>query len=407
MLLRLVVAIALVAGAGTAALADLGRGAVYHVEGEADTGGADPRVAALDVAFAAATREALADLVAAADLKANKATLDREVIGRARRWVASYKVTADATKGDTRALEVDVHIDVDKLSNRLGELGVAMIAAAQPDPSGTGTGGDPVPGAGGKGATVLLRVDGARGTTASYGAAAMRDVPGLAALSAAVRAAGWQLVPAPASGPAPAPGDELLGDDAARALAAAVGADVAVIVGVEAPAVGQVRGTSERGALARARVRIVDARGVIGDGTSVGGAHGTGEDLVPQAIAAAVVDAFADAQPAGTAAVAAGPVADVTAGPGEVLIEIGARDARDAVAWFAVRAIRDKLAAGKNAHVVIRRLSAREVVLGVTGERAADKLARDIRDLANKISDTSFQTKVNGNTVQVRVSGSP
>jgi len=398
------VALAVVAVAAGPALGD----ETYHVDGEADAGGTDPRVAALDVAFAAATREALADLVAPADLKAHKADLDREVVGRARKWVASYKVTSEVTAGDVRKLVVDVKIAVDKLTARLGELGVAVVA----DSGGDGAVPDPtaVAGAGrGKKATVLLRVDTPRSVIASYGAAAERDVPGLASLTAAVRAAGWQPVSAPASGPAARQGDELLGDDSARALAGSAGADLAVVVGVYVDASGEVRGTSEHGALARARVRVLDrAGGLVGDGTALGGAHGTDDGaMAAAAIATASVDAFADARPAGSST-GAGPVAAVTAGTDEVLIEITARDKRDAPPWSMVRAIRDKLAGGKGVRVSIRRLAAREVVLGVSGGgRGADKLARDIRDLEHKISDTSFATKVAGNVVEVRVSGSP
>jgi hypothetical protein len=393
----LVLAFALVATLAAPALAE----DTYHVEGEADVNAADPRVAALDVAFAAATREALRDHVAAADLKARKTELDREVIGRARKWVASYKVTADATEGDTRKLTVDVRIDPDKLLARLGELGVAVIAAVEPDP-----GTEPTGPSTGLRATVLLRFDSPRRTSASYGASAERDVPGLAAVSAAVRAAGYQLVPAPAAGPAPQKGDELLGDDSARALAGSAGADVAVVVGVETTALGPVRGTSDRGVLARARVRIVGQD--ASDGTAVGGAHGATEDLGDTAAAAAAVDAFLDARPAGAAAVAPGPVASVTAGADEILVAITGRDRKDGAAWSVVRAIKDKLATTKGAEITFRRVAAREVVLSVKGGgRAADKLARDIRDLEHKLSGTTVSTKVDGNNVQVRVSGSP
>jgi hypothetical protein len=391
----IVVALGLVAALVTPAAAD----ASYHVEGQADAGASDPKVAALDVAFAAATREALSDLVTPADRRTHKAELDREIVGRARRWVASYKVTSDRTDGDVRTLELDVRMDHDKLIARLGELG---IAAAQPDQI------EPQIGAPGHGktATVLLTVTTARGVVASYGASAARDVPGLASASASARAAGWQLVAAPASGPAPSKGDGMLDDDAARALAAAAGAELAVVIAVDADMPGEVRGTSDHAVLARAKVRIVDrAGGVVGDGAALGGARGTGDGVAVTAIASAAADAVAEARPAGAVP---GRVTALDPAAGEVLIRVSARDRKEAPPWSMVRAIRDKLASGKGTDVAIRRLSTRQVVIAVRGgDRGADTVARDIRDLERKITDTSFATKVDGNVVDVKVSGSP
>jgi hypothetical protein len=400
-----VIAVALVAIAAAATPAAADQQQVYTVEGRADASAENSRVAALDVAFATATREALADMLAPGDLMSHKADLDREVIGRARKWIASYKVTSDRTEGDQRKLEVAVRMDVDKLIVRLAELGI-VIEVPEPEPVVTPATG------GGRGvkATVLLRVTTARSTSASYGTTASRDVAGLAQVSAGVRAAGWQLIAAPASGPSVDKDDGFLDDDSARALAASAGAELAVIVGVEAPAAGEVRGSSEVAALARARVRIVRRDGVVGEGTALAGAHGTGDEVVGAAIAAAAADAFADASPAvaGDGGTGGGTIAPVSAGGDDVLIHITARDKRDTPAWTLVRAIRDKVATTKGAVVVIRRLSSREVVLGVRGgDRGPDKIARDIRDLAHKIDNSSFSAKADGNVVEVKVSGSP
>jgi hypothetical protein len=407
MVLRsLVVAMALVAATVGPAAAD----ETYRVEGEADASGSDPRIAALDVAFARATREALSDLVTPADLKAHRAVLDRELIGRARKWASSYKVISDTTEGDLRKLTVAVKIDRVKLTTRLTELGIAASGdAGAGDPVGVDPDAATNAGKGGKKATVLLVVTTPRAITASYGAMAERDVPGLSPVNAAVRGAGWQLVSAPASGPAPRKDDGFLDDDSARALAGSAGADLAVIVAVAAGAPGEVRGTADRGVLARARIRVVDRNGgVVGEGTALAGARGTGEDVVTTAIASAAVDAFADARPAGAGGNGAGPVSAITPGADEILVRITARDRKEAPPWAMVRHIRDKLVSLKGAQVGIRRLAIREVVIGVRGSaRDADKIARDVRDLERKITDTSFATKVNGNVVEVRVSGSP
>jgi hypothetical protein len=389
-----VLAVAAIVASARPAAAQL---VTYHVDGEADTSGADPRVAALDGAFAAAVRKALNELIPAAEQKARKADLEREVFARARLWVASFKVTSDTVDGDRRKLEVDVKIARDKLRARLEELAVRLEpAAADPEPV-------VAPGAA-KTATVLVAVTTPTGVVASYGAAAELDVPGLAPLVAAVRGTGWQYISASASGP---PAHGMLDDQSGRALADAVDADLAVIVGIDAGAPELVRGASEKAVLARARIRVIDrAGGLVGQGTAVGAAHGLGDEVLATAIASAAADAFADARPAGVAA-PTGPVVALVADPDETLVRVTARSRGEAPPWSMVRHIRDRLASLKDVQVTYRRLTAREVVIGVRGTLKPEKLAREIRDLERKITDTSFDTKVDGNQVVVRVSGSP
>ena len=389
-----VLAVAAIVASARPAAAQL---VTYHVEGEADTAGADPRVAALDAAFAAAVRQALNELVPAAEQKARKADLEREVYARARLWVASFKVTSDAVDGYRRKLEVDVKIARDKLRTRLEELAVPLVpATAEPDPV-------VAPGAS-RTATLLIAVTTPAGVVGSYGAAAELDVPGLAPLVAELRATGWQYIGAPASGP---PARGMLDDQSGRALADGVNADLAVIVAIDAGAPELVRGATDKAALARARIRVIDrAGGLVGQGVAVGAAHGPGDEVLAAAIASAAADAFADARPAGAAA-PAGPVVALVADADETLVRVLARSRGEAPPWSMVRAIRDRLASLKDVQVTYRRLTAREVVIGVRGTIKPEKLARELRDLERKITDTSFQTKVDGNQVEVRVSGSP
>jgi hypothetical protein len=385
------VAVAVVVALAASAAAD---DSVYQVDGEADAGASDPKKIALDDAFAAAVREALRDLVASADLKARKADLDREVVGRSRLWVVNYKVTEDATEGDLRRLKVNVRIARDKLVGRLGELSIPVRVDDTPTPIPTAT----------RRATVLLRVTTPRGVVASFGAGAERDAPGLAAIGAAAAAAGWQVVSAPTAGPAARRDGELpLDDESARALAGSAGAELAIVVSIVAAGPGPVRGTGEHAALARARVRVVDKAGVVGDGHGAGGARGGGDDRASAAAAIAAAGAFADARPPTTSTTPIEPGALVPA-PGEVLIRIVARDREHPVPWTLVRAIRDRLALDTKASVVLRRLSAREIVIASHGGATADKLARSIKDLERKVTDTTFQTKVAGDIVDVKVS---
>src|SRR5687768_16556827 len=121
------------------------------MEGDADAGGADPRVAALDEAFARAAQQAVGEIVDADVRKTSKATLDREIVGRARLWVVKFTVTKDVTSEGRRELTVQVRIDRDKLRARLAELGIGTsVAGEQPKPNA-------------KSVVVLLRIIGPDG----------------------------------------------------------------------------------------------------------------------------------------------------------------------------------------------------------------------------------------------------
>ena len=65
----------------------------YEAEGEAPVAAADPRIAALDDAFARAIAAALADLVAPEVRSAKQGDLDRELVGHARLWIVKFTVT--------------------------------------------------------------------------------------------------------------------------------------------------------------------------------------------------------------------------------------------------------------------------------------------------------------------------
>src|SRR5438128_2595365 len=106
----LVIALVLAALAlpGSAHAEDL---ATYDAEGDANAGGADPRLAALDEAFGRAVGLALIDIVTADVRSAKKADLDREIVAHARLWVATFAVVKDTTDDDRRQLKVSVRVD--------------------------------------------------------------------------------------------------------------------------------------------------------------------------------------------------------------------------------------------------------------------------------------------------------
>jgi hypothetical protein len=97
---------------------------------------------------------------------------------------------------------------------------------------------------------------------ASFGVAATADLPGVDELTAALARGGYRAVAASAAGPAPdADGELPVDDDSARALAADVKAEAALVVGVAVGAPGPVRGTPLTAAPVRAWLRLVEVGG--------------------------------------------------------------------------------------------------------------------------------------------------
>lgn len=111
--------------------------ASYQVSGHAAAGVSDPRTSALDDAFARAVRSALSDLVSSDLRTARQSDLDREIVSRARRWVATFTVTKDDVIDGRRELMVAVQIDRDKIRDRLEQLNIALGGRAELPPAPT------------------------------------------------------------------------------------------------------------------------------------------------------------------------------------------------------------------------------------------------------------------------------
>jgi hypothetical protein len=348
--------------------------ATYETAGAADAAATDARTRALDLAFAAAVKKAIGELVSAADAARRKDDLDRNIVARARLWVASFKVVTQATEGTQLRLTAAIRIDRDRLRAKLGELGIAT-AAAPPEPPAI---------LAPRTATVLMRViNPGGGVAATYGAGASREIPASEAVAGVVAASGLAVVAAPASGaPARPDGDLPLDDAAARALAGTAGAQIAVVVHVQVDAAGPVRASRQTGALARARARILAADGeLLGESSSLGGAYAGSDVLAANgALTRAAALAVTGALPtAGTAAIGAppppAPPPPLTAAKGEVLIRI-----KNLGAWAPVAALRQQLATTAGVQKVrIARLSADEVVLAVATSQRPDRVAAAAR----------------------------
>lgn len=366
----------------------------YDAEGDAELSGADPRVAALDEAFGRAVAMALADVVAPEARTARKADLDREIVGHARLWVAKFNVTKDVTRDDRRQLLVNVRVDREKMRAKLAEMNVATMTAGEASK--------------GRSVTVLLRIVDPKGARASYGATAEKDLPGLGALSSALRGAGMTTKRAPSSGPAArTTGDLPLDDAEADGLAGDAKAELAAIAGVTVGGGVPVRGVATQAALVTAHVRVIERRGhkAIGDGQATVAARGTEDSAVAHAIEHALVAAASDVLPPARPSLARvsgfsgedAPVAE----PGVVLVRLAAK-----TPWGLVAAEQKYLAGAKGVQrAVLRRLSPGGWVIGVTTTESVERIAQIARKAP--ATDTAVKVTVTGDIVEVSMSGAP
>jgi hypothetical protein len=386
LLLSVVAVVSLVA---TARAEDV---ASYDAEGDADSAGSDPRVAALDDAFGRAVSTALGDIVANDVRTQKRADLDREIIGHARLWVVKFTVTHDTTSDDRRQLAVTVRVDRDKMRARLAELSIPTLATRPTvDPRAR-----PV--------ALLLRVTSPSGIAASYGATADKGVPGAVVLDTALHQVGMAAVRAPSSGPAAKSGGELpVDDDEAEALATAAHADLALIVGVDVGPPVMIRGQSIAGALVTARIKMIEAKGhrLLGQGMAVAAARG---DAVGQAIDRALVAAATDVLPQ--------PAKKLTAptafkGDDVPLAESGIVNVRlpAKTSWAMVLTEQRFLEKAKGvSRATLRRVSPAGYVLGLQTSESVDRIAAIARK--PPATDTTVTVKVVGDVVEIAL-GSP
>jgi hypothetical protein len=372
----------------------------YQSEGDAPTSASDPRVMALDEAFARAVTSALRDIVDGAVRTAHKGDLDREIVGHARLWVVKYAVTKDETNEGQRELTVSVRIDRDKLRARLAELAIPTK-----DASATPTSGEPSA-APMKTITILLRIVTPTATRADYGPNAEQEAPGVGALTTLLRSAGFAVRRAPASGDAGA----ALSDDQADALANEAKADSVAIASVTVGDKVPVRGVPTTASLVTAELRMISRepgetnrpKKVVGQATASTAARG---DELGYAIDRALLAAAADVLPPPPTKLAqAGafhgddtPIAE----PGIVLVRLPAR-----TPYSMVLEEQKFLAGAKGVRAAsLRRLSPGGWVIGVTTSEPIEQIAR----IAKKppATDTSSSVKIVGEVVEVTLQGAP
>jgi hypothetical protein len=367
----------------------------YQAEGDAPAASPDARVMALDAAFARAVTSALSDLVAGDVRTARKGELDREIVARARLWVAKFSVTKDETVDGRRELTVSVKIDRDKLRARLGELGVAMKDA--------GTATDPAASA--RTATILLRITLPTGVRAAYGPNAEKELPGVSAITTLLRNAGFAVRRAPGSGAVPRGEGELpLSDDEADVLANEAKADVMAIAGVSVGPSVPVRGQPTTASLVTANVRVVDRkdRKVIGQGSASTATRGDDPGYaVDRALLGATLDALPPpASKLGPAGAFRGDDTPVTE-PGVVLVRLPAR-----TPYALVLEEQKYLAGAKGVRAAtLRRLSPAGWVIGVATSESVETVARIAKK--SPATDAAANVKIVGDVVELSFSGAP
>jgi hypothetical protein len=362
----------------------------YEAEGEAAAAGTDPRVAALDDAFSRAVTSALTDLVAGDARTAHKGELDREIVGHARLWVTAFTVTRDETNDDRRQLVVSVRIDRDKLRARLAALSIPTLTTGPAAPSDT------------KSVVVLLRSATPHGVHADFGDGGEKDVPGLAALTTALRAAGYAVRVAPTSGAAArGDGDLPLSDDEAEALATQAGAQLALIAGVSVGAGVPTHGQPKDVALVTAHVRLIEQKKPVGQGAAIAAA--LGEEGLGYAVDRALSGALGDVLPpaprklaqAGSYQGDDSPVAE----SGIVLVRLPTK-----TTWRLVLEEQKYLAGARGVHAAtLRRLSPRGWVIGVATSEPIERVAQITKRAPT--ADSTAAVKIVGDIVELSLTG--
>ncbi len=387
------VALAIAIGAVGPAVAD--DVVAYDALGSAPAAEADARTRALDVAFAAAVAEAVVDL-AGGGTRPHADLVEREIIRRARRFVAAFSVGDQRTTGGELVLEVVVKVDRDKLRAKLTELGVTLA---------TTTSGPTPPRIGRRRATVLLQVTGLGAPRATFGAAATEDLPGREAIGLTLDRAGYAVVSASAAGPAPDDRPGLPVDDSgARALAGDAKADVAVVVGIAVGEPGPVRGVGVWAAPASAQARVIDvgSGAVLAQARLASGATGPADrERLPvaaaEAAAAAVVAAGLGLDPPPTAPEPKDDGPALTAARG-VTVRI-----RGGAPWPAVAAVRASLGAAPGGpRIIFAGVTRGQVVLAVDGMTAA-RIAGHLRTA----SGLDASVRLVGDAVEIAARGGP
>ena len=241
-----------------------------EASGEADSEDDKARTRAIDRAFVAAVEQVVTERVAE-DVRAQyRRDLRRKVVGRARRFVKSFKVLEETERDDRLYVKVRVRIATDKLDEGLREIGIEVT-----DPAASGAGEEPASSGsrsrGGARPRVIVLLESSDDGEAqrTFGQGASDGGAAGQALIRALKLAGFEIISAASSGTGAGESDSddeparglPLSDQVAAERAREAGAGGVFVVGVTSKPAGQIRGTRLFGATSEARVRLLDVAG--------------------------------------------------------------------------------------------------------------------------------------------------
>lgn len=349
---------------------------VVEARGEAPLGSGtirDARGRAIDTAFAEGVGQALAASLDSRTRARHRKVLNAEIVRRARRFVAGFTTIAEESDDTRYRVRIRVRIDTDKLNARLAELGIGAADQAPADIRS-----EPRP-------KVVALVHASLGAEVqvSFGARGAASGAVYQTIDARLDEQGFEIASAAGTEAAPArevPDGLPLSDDGAAALASGSGAGGAFVVGVKAWREGPIRATSLIGALATARIRVVDVRDGGASGALIAEAEVRAAGFA-ESEEQALTDAAARAAERAIAAVTAAAVAywpPLIAAEDALLIEV-----RDYRGWGDIRALRKRLADTHGVEQVWpRQLGRRGITLAVRASIDRRRLARALRRTA-------------------------
>jgi len=218
------------------------------VMGESSVDDADPKVRALDDAFAQAVRRVTEGLLPGRLSVEQRRAVQEHVYRRARRFVRSYSLRDSAQADGRLRLGVTARVSTAQIREVLQSQGIAASADEAPSPA-------PAPVRARPKVAVLVASSGSSGTD---GAADMAQ--------RGVEELGFEVAHS-RDLPPPTSGELVAADEAIRLAGKGVGG--AFVVALSAKDDGGIRATGLRGAVATARLRVVDGGGgEVGEATA-------------------------------------------------------------------------------------------------------------------------------------------
>jgi hypothetical protein len=360
-----------------------------EVAGEAPASAQDARTRALDAAFAEAVTQALPRLVAPQVQRQRSEDIGRVTVRRARRFVSSYRVLEESTRGERLQVRIAAQVDLDALRAALADIGIEPRTGGTASPGSPGTPGgiEPAP-RGAPGALLLVRTHVTGGGPApgddDGGAAAQGLARQARELGFAVRRPVLQSDASRARSRAASDDARALpfDDDAAAELGQEAGAACVIVAGLElAPAV-RIRGTRLHGVAGSARVRVLDVRSgaaeVVAEAEVSGGGFSNAPDTALEQAQSALGQRLLDGA---VSELVASHFRPVVATEGALLVEV-----RGYTGWQDVEAIMTQLARTSGIERVWPRRVGSALILAVDTDADGERAQRRVASILERMS---------------------